>query len=515
MTVRTTAALLTLSLAAASAADAQARGNRGAAAAKPAANACDIQSAGSTQVTNAYAALGRYNEAQDDAAKRTALTEAVKQLSGAPANPASATARQWVLGQTLVAWSLIDGQALAGPRSSYGYTTDGAAEIQILAAADSALDAVVAAAPGCKDQVDNMRRLAYVTAANRAVAAFNEGKTEEAEAIANQSVVIYDENAPTYHLLGNVAIKKQDWAMADSLLGRAAEASKADSSLASLRLNALESQAAVLNNLVATSEGDAQRRYATKQAGVYRELITLQPDNGALQSGLAQALSMSGDTAAVSGIYSQMLANPSGYTASQLLDAGIGAANSERYTDAVALLEAGLAQNPYYRDGLFALAFGYSTQNDFPKMAAAATRLVAVDPSNPDNYNLLAQAYQGILSTNPPRDVQRAYLDSLQKAMATMEKMPVKVSFTDFQAPSAEQRVLNGTIENRGTAAADFVLNVEFLDARGAVVATKQETVAGVAPGGSKPFSITGQGQGIVAFRYAPVAAPGGAPARD
>lgn len=510
MTVRTTAALLTLSLAAASAADAQARGNRGAAAATPAANRCDIQASGSTAISNAYNALGRYNDTQDDAAKRAALTDAVKELSGAPATGASATARQWVLGQTLVAWSLVDGQALAGPRSSYGYTTDGDARIEILAAADSALDAVVAAAPGCKDQVDNMRRLAYVTAANRAVAAFNAGNTDEAEAVANQSVVIYDENAPTYHLLGNVAIKKQNWAMADSLLARAAAAAQSDTSLASLRLNALESQAAVLNNLVATAEGEQQRQYATKQAAVYRELMTLQPDNAALQSGLAQALSMSGDTAAVAGIYSQMLANPSGYTSAQLLDAGIGAANSERYTDAVALLEAGLAKNPYYRDGLFALAFGYSTQNDFPKMAATASRLVAVDPSNPDNYNMLAQAYQGILSSNPERDVQRAYLDSLQKTMAAAEKLPVKVSFSDFQAPSADQRVLNGTIENRGAAAADFVMNVEFLDAQGNVVATKQETIAAVPPGGSKPFSITGQGAGIAAFRYAPIAAPAG-----
>ena len=508
MTVRTTAALLTLSLAAVSAADAQARGNSGAAAARPAANTCDIQSSGSAQVTNGYSALNRYNEAQDDAAKRAALSDAVKQLSGAPDKPNAETARQWVLGQTLVAWSLVDGQALTGKRSTYGYTANGDAEISVLSAAEAALDAVVAAAPGCKEQVDNMRRLAYVTTANRAVAAFNAGNVEEAEALANQSVIIFDENAPTYHLLGNVAIKKQDWAMADSLLGYAAAAAASDTSLASLRLNALESQAAVLNNLVATSEGEQQRRFATKQAGVYRALAELKPNDAGVQSGLAQALSMSGDTAAVSGIYAQMIANPSGYTATQLLDAGIGAANAERYTDAVALLEAGLAQNPFYRDGLFALTFGYSTQNDFPKMAATAQRLIAVDPSNPDNYNLLAQAYQGVLSANPERDVQRAYLDSLQKTMAAAEKLPVKVTFADFQAPSANQRVLNGTIENRGTAAADFVLNVEFLDARGTVVATKQETVSGVAAGGSKPFSVTGDGQGIVASRYAPVTEP-------
>ena len=47
---------------------------------------------------------------------------------------------------------------------------------------------------------------------------------------------------------------------------------------------------------------------------------------------------------------------------------------------------------------------------------------------------------------------------------------------------------------------------------RGNVVATKQETVAAVPPGGSKPFSVAGSGQGIAAFRYAPIVAPGAAP---
>lgn len=507
MTVRTTAALLTLSIAATTAIDAQSRPTRGAAAARPAAaaNACNIQSTGSTQVTNAYAALGRYNEASDDAAKRAALTDAVKQLGSTADKPANETARQWVMGQTLVAWSLVDNQPLTAKRSAFGFTTNADADISLLSAADSALDVVLAAAPGCREQVENMRRLAYVTAANRAVAAFNAGNTDEAEAIAKESVAIFDQNAPTFHLLGNVAIKRQDWAAADSLLARAAEQAKSDSTLASLRVNALESQAAVLNNLVATAEGDRQRQLATKQAAVYRELGTLKPNDAAVQTGLAQALAMSGDTAAVSGIYAQMLANPAGYNASQLLDAGIGAANAERYADAVSLLEAGLAKNPYYRDGLFALAFAAEMQGNHQKMLDATKRLIAVDPSNPDNYSFLARGYQAVLATNPPREQQRAYLDSATKAAAAAEKLPAKVTFADFQAPSAEQRVLNGTIENRGAAAADFVLNVEFLDAQGNVVAAKQETIAGVAAGGSKPFSVTATGQGIAAFRYKPI----------
>ena len=86
-----------------------------------------------------------------------------------------------------------------------------------------------------------------------------------------------------------------------------------------------------------------------------------------------------------------------------------------------------------------------------------------------------------------------------------VEKMPVVLRVTQFARGSA-RAVLNGEIENRGTAPKSFNLSLEFLDREGKVVATQEVPVEGVAPQSSKPFTVTVPQGGIVAFRYKPLA---------
>ena len=112
------------------------------------------------------------------------LVAAVKELSGAPDKPGTEVARQWVLGQTLVTFTLIDGHPTAGARKSFGYVSDPEASIDILLAADSAFKAVEAASPGCKSQIDPMRRMAVIAATNAATAQFNAGNLDSAAVLA-------------------------------------------------------------------------------------------------------------------------------------------------------------------------------------------------------------------------------------------------------------------------------------------------------------------------------------------
>jgi tetratricopeptide (TPR) repeat protein len=188
-----------------------------------------------------------------------------------------------------------------------------------------------------------MRRLPYVTTVNQAVALFNAGNVDSAKVLAQRSLVIYPEGAPTYHLLGNIAVKQQDMPAASQMLEKAADLAKTDSSLKDMRQAALESLAMIYSNMASTAEGPQKTELAGKAVAAYRELVALQPENSALQTGLAQALALSGDTAAVAGMYSQMTGNPGAYSSMQLLDAGIGALNADRTADAVKLLEAGIA----------------------------------------------------------------------------------------------------------------------------------------------------------------------------
>lgn len=509
MTVKATAALLALTVAATTA-GAQAAGARGQrqTAAAPQQNApkCDIQSGGSAPVMAGYEALARFNGESNESEKPKHLAAAVKQVSSPLEKPDAELARQWVLGQALVAWTLIPSHPTVGTRASFGYTTDPQGSIDILYAADTLFDAIEAKVPDCAESIDTMRRLPYVTTANKAVELFNAGNTDSAAVLGERAMRIYPNGAPTYHLLGNIAVKKQDYPKAIELLSRAAELAAGDTSLKDIRVGSLQSAALLLSNQAQTAEGAERQALASKAAGFYRELIQLQPENAEMQTGLAQVLALTGDSTALGGIYAGMLAQPDQYTSFQLLDAGVGAINAGRSQDAVSLVELAVQRNPYYRDGLFALTYAYSATQQYDKMRSAVQRLIEVDPSNPDNYNLLRDAYTGTISTLSDTKAKKAYTDSLVRASTNAQKMPVRVSFGDFQQPAAGQRVLNGKVENLGSAAASYTIKFEFLDAAGNVVMTKDETVADVGPQQSKTFAVSAEGQNIVAFRYAPLA---------
>lgn len=495
MTFRSTAALLGVALAA-STAGAQAA---------PKAAACDIQSGGSPQIAGAYDALGKFNGTQNAAEQKKHLQSAIKQLSGTPDKASTEVARNWVLGQALVAWTLVEGQESEGARADFGYATDPQGRIDIIAAADSAFDKVEAAMPGCKAQTLSMRTLPYNATANRAVERFNAGDMAGSKTLARRAAQIMEKAPHAHHLLGNIAIKEQNYREAITHLEAAIAQAEGDSTLAEVRSNAMDNLAVLVANEAATATGEEQKALAAKAAGYYKDILARKPNDVAAQNGLAQTLQLSGDSAAVAGIYANMSADPSKFTSNQLMDAGIGAANAGRTQEAIKLLSAALKENPYYRDGLFALSIMYMNAAQYDSLAVTANRLVAVDPSNPDNHSLLAQAYEGIVSTAKDNKVKKAYADSMLKTQQRASRMPVRVTFTEFQNMGNEQRVLNGSVENLTDAPANYVLKIEFLDKSGNVVASKEEAVSDVQGKGSKTFSVSVQQAGVVAFRYAPI----------
>src|SRR5699024_9972733 len=142
------------------------------------------------------------------------------------------------------------------------------------------------------------------------------------------------------------------------------------------------------------------------------ELAALQPDNAGFKSSLGQARVLAGDTAAIATLNAEMLRNPANFSVAQLIDAGVGALNAEKPADAVSLVEAAVAKNPYYRDGLYVLAAAHLQAEQHAKAVEVTQRLIALDPSNPDNHQMLANAYQGVLATLTDNGAKRAYTDS-------------------------------------------------------------------------------------------------------
>src|SRR5437762_8087682 len=95
--------------------------------------------------------------------------------------------------------------------------------------------------------------------------------------------------------------------------------------------------------------------------------------------------------------------------------------------------------------------------------------------------------------------------DSLLTFFKKFQDAPVKVTFNLF-AHDGGKHTLGGTVENLSAETKSYDVKFEFLDATGKVIATSTAKLDAVAPKTSKPFRVTADGEGVVAFRYAPIA---------
>jgi tetratricopeptide (TPR) repeat protein len=239
------------------------------------------------------------------------------------------------------------------------------------------------------------------------------------------------------------------------------------------------------------------------------------------RTAMARALQAAGDTATATQVFAEMIASPASYTDLQLFEAGTNAFNANRREDAAKLFEAGLAKNPFYRDALYNLANTYMALKNADQMRAAAERLVAVDPNYPDNWRLLAAAVQmqgkaieeqaKAAQKDPKKSTQAAALrkqlaavnDTILLHFNRYDKATTRVQVNSFRH-DGPQHTLSGSIENLGDQPKSYDLKVEFLDAKGNVVAT-QTTKVEAAPKAKADFRVEANAEGIVAWRYAPL----------
>ncbi|MDB4888797.1 MAG: hypothetical protein JWL61_652, partial [Gemmatimonadetes bacterium] len=178
-------------------------------------------------------------------------------------------------------------------------------------------------------------------------------------------------------------------------------------------------------------------------------------------------------------------------------------------------------------------AVTYLTLEQNEKVGPIVTRLVAVDPGNPDNYNLAARAYLSLAKAaekakkNP---LAAALNDTTLTWYNKGNKLPIEVTFTEF-SPSEKQVVIGGSILDRrekadandnpppaakpvkgkpapkAPAAKTYPpkpvqLTFVALDKAGQVVGTESVTTEPLTPGQRGKFKLTIQAPNVVAYRY-------------
>ena len=108
------------------------------------------------------------------------------------------------------------------------------------------------------------------------------------------------------------------------------------------------------------------------------------------------------------------------------MSAAVTAARANQTKDAIKLFEAARAANPYHRDVLYNLSRLYLLDSAYTKGLPIARQLLAIDPSNPDNYQLHGDRVRaasrrattsGQRSTRPRRKALRASAPTRPKAL--------------------------------------------------------------------------------------------------
>ena len=511
--------------------------------------ACEIDEGTPNQVARAVLDLQLAQSASkpEDAAGK--LKDAVKLLNEGDLKK-NATGRSFVLGKTLVMWLSQPGMTSGlTTRGAVGLTTEPTAPFDIIAGIDSAFTVVEASNPDCASQTAAWRQQkGWVDLVNQSFELANTDKLDSAVTLAKRSLQL-SKNAPYgYMVLAQSAAKHNQSKEAIDFYKQAIAAAK-DTSQADARRQIQMTLGNYAAELADAAPPGAEKTALLNEAKAAFDALAKDPGTkfaDAARNGQARLAAARGDTAAIKGSYADQLANPSAFSYNSLMNAAVTAARTDQNKDAIKLFEAARAMNPYHRDVLYNLARLYLLDSTYAKGIPVARQLIAVDPSNPDDYQLLAIAYASMQKayTAKSRDLEaksRAYgqrantakaaavvkaavdsaakltplikayqdstkfaVDSALKYQTAMTSLPAKVTFTEF-TPSDAKTTLGGTVMNQTDAAKSFHLKIEFIDKAGTVVTSQDVSVGPVQPHQSATFTATGTGAGIVAFKYGPI----------
>lgn len=476
-----------------------------------AANACSIATDKPDEVKSAMNALTVAQIGGRPQDQQKTLKTAVTALTGNPSKYKNNQAgRDFVLAQALVRWSQQFPDSEKVNKGTIGYVDGKDQSIDLFVGADSLFTAVEKANPSCISEVASYRTDAMRPLAVRASALINVDSIAQAEPLVNRIKVIDSQSPLSLYFQGMLAQRKKDPTTAADLFAKGAAAMPAEVGADSNLKAALELGAAQMTRFAASqATGEQKKAGMLKAAEQYKKFLTDFPksSNAAdAQQGLAASLSASGDTQSVGKLWDDMLATPANYTDAQLYDAGTQAFTMSQFVPATKLMNAAQLKNPWLRPGLYNAANVYWKAGDFDRMLLTSRKLTQIDPNNPDEYQLLALAYQGkAKAAKAAKDLklEKLYNDSLNAAFAASEKVKVKVTFEQF-AIGSPKPVLTGTLENLGDAPQKGTLKMQFINASGLPVSTQTQEFA-LGPKEKKPFSLTGDGAGIIGYKYEPI----------
>jgi tetratricopeptide (TPR) repeat protein len=401
--------------------------------------------------------------------------------------------------------------------------------------ADSVFRRAEQLAPNCAEDIGAWRRFLWAGAYNTGVRAYREGHVDSAiHHIRRATVAVAEPSA-----MSVLAVLFANSGEIDSAVHyyagviRTAEAQ--DTMHQRLRREAMFNRGAIFNQTERWAESEA----------AFREFLAENPGDVQALAGLAAAYSQTGRMDSALAVYRLMLTHADEAEPRHLFAAGVTMFNAapaepdssaiwtrcrdanrpsgrvtpaqtrqiaatcgaaardsmaawrtiahEYFRGAAQAFESGLARNPGSRDALFNLVNTYYRIQDSVKMLTVAQRLYAADPLNRHTIRLLAAAWR-----------LRGEVDSTLRYLAIADTgIVAEVSVTSFILGDADANVIGlATNVSQERASPPFTLVFDFLDAKGAVVATASAPVPALEAGGMHKLDVRVEGAGILAWRY-------------
>ena len=467
--------------------------------------ACEINDSSPFQVNGAkqYIIAAANSRRADEVPKH--LQNAIRVLTDDPSKIKNDAGRQWMLLRAYAQWLQRENSSYVMKRGDVGFTQNPAGSQNLLLALDSAATVIESMLPQCKEKVRPYRAQFLSEILNKSIAAMGAEQNDSASYFANLSLQVAGADPRPWNVLSAVYQKQNKTDSAMIAMEKVISLSGSDTLYAKVKQQSRYNLAVIkLTRAEAEAAGDKKDAEIKAARTLLESYLKDTPGDANAAQALGRAVRLSGDTAAVTAIFVDMVNAPDKFSADQQFEAASNAAATGHDADAAKLFESGLKKNPYHRVALLNYANVLFTLKDTERMGPVVVRLIEVDPNFDRGYRLMAGLWQLRARAESDAAKKKSANDSVLFYLDKQAKTNPRVDITLAQK-SANSYSVQGTINNEGSKTASWTMKLELLDVTGAVVASKDVSIGPVDAGGNTTFSVKLDAPNAVAFRYGPL----------
>ncbi len=467
--------------------------------------ACEINDSSPFQVNGAkqYIIAAANSRRADEVPKH--LQNAIRVLTDDPSKIKNDAGRQWMLLRAYAQWLQRENSSYVMKRGDVGFTQNPAGSQNLLLALDSAATVLESMLPQCKEKVRPYRAQFLSEILNKSIAAMGAEQNDSASYFANLSLQVAGADPRPWNVLSAVYQKQNKTDSAMIAMEKVISLSGSDTLYAKVKQQSRYNLAVIkLTRAEAEAAGDKKDAEIKAARTLLESYLKDTPGDANAAQALGRAVRLSGDTAAVTAIFVDMVNAPDKFSADQQFEAASNAAATGHDADAAKLFESGLKKNPYHRVALLNYANVLFTLKDTERMGPVVARLIEVDPNFDRGYRLMAGLWQLRARAESDAAKKKSANDSVLFYLDKQAKTNPRVDITLAQK-SANSYSVQGTVNNEGSKTASWTMKLELLDVTGAVVAARDVAIGPVDAGGNTTFSVKLDAPKAVAFRYGPL----------